>query len=74
MEQAKCFTCLQILVRYVNNSTRILPNHTIEIVRVNNYNPDPKFLRSGGYSMSNVYEFGKNLSETDGIYILFSST
>jgi hypothetical protein len=55
----------ELAVRYINNSTRILPNHKVDIIRVNNYNPDPSFTTSGGYAMNEVYQFYKNYSDSD---------
>jgi hypothetical protein len=56
---------IKILVRHVNNCTKILPNHIIEIVRVNNKDPDPNVSRNGGYAMNQVYEFQKQYSNSD---------
>ena len=44
----------------------ILPNHFIEIIRVNNLNPDKNLNISTGYAMNQVYEFIKKHSDDDG--------
>ena len=58
---------VELAVAMINNSTEFLPDHIVEIVRVNNLDPNPnvRLENSGGYAMNQVYELISNISDTD---------
>jgi hypothetical protein len=58
---------IEMAVAIVNNSTEVLPDHIVEIVRVNNLNPNPtvNLENSGGYALNQVYDFLSNISASD---------
>jgi hypothetical protein len=58
---------VELAVAMVNNNTDVLPNHLVEIVRVNNMDTNPKvnLENSGGYAINQVYELLSNVSDSD---------
>jgi hypothetical protein len=58
---------VELAVAMINNNTEVLPDHIVEIARVNNLDPNPTVSldNSGGYALNQVYEFLSNVSDSD---------
>ena len=60
-------SAVELAVAMINNNTEILPDHFVEIVRVNNFDPNPDVTidNSGGFALNQVYEFMSDFSDKD---------
>jgi hypothetical protein len=53
-------------VSRINNSSAILPGYRVKVEKFNILRPNTSDLDpSAGYAMNQVYEFTKNLADTD---------
>jgi hypothetical protein len=56
---------IEIAISIINNSSDILPDHLVEIVRINNLDPTSMDIKNLGYGMYQAYKFAASLNDSE---------